>query len=160
MVRRAGWAGSAARARAERWCPRRPVRIPLLEPARLRCRRCRPRARRSHTPCRPGPGRGHGSAGTQAGQGLPISPASDRCGRRASAPRPLRPCSHAVTVGADAKICRPSGNLMHFGSASSQEITVDVVITIFPCVAGTFVYPDLTKRSQDHDLVNVQAKNS
>ncbi|WP_223160757.1 hypothetical protein, partial [Salinispora cortesiana] len=60
-----------------------------------------------------------------------------------------------VTVSRDAQALRPSGKLTHVGSASSQEILVDVAITIFPCLAGTFAFPDLTKPLQDHHLVNV-----
>ena len=63
---------------------------------------------------------------------------------------------HAVAVGGDPQVRGPSGKLTHVGSASSQEILVGVAITIFPCVAGTFAYPDLTKQSRDQTLVNVQ----
>jgi hypothetical protein len=62
---------------------------------------------------------------------------------------------HAVAVSRDAKIRGPSGKLLHVGSASTLEITVDVAITIFSCGAGTFAFLDLTKRSQDRSLVNV-----
>jgi hypothetical protein len=62
---------------------------------------------------------------------------------------------YAVAVGADAEICGPSGKLMHVESASSQETMTDVAITIFPCAAGTFAYPELTKRSQGRSPVNV-----
>jgi hypothetical protein len=62
---------------------------------------------------------------------------------------------HAVAVGADAKTVGPSGKLMHVGSASELGKLVDIAITIFSYVAGTFTHVDLTKRSQHHRLVNV-----
>jgi hypothetical protein len=63
---------------------------------------------------------------------------------------------HAGTVRADPQVLRPSGKLTHVESASSFRVLVDFAITIFPYAAGTFVYPGLTKPSQDHTPVNVQ----
>ena len=61
-----------------------------------------------------------------------------------------------LAVGGDTQVLGPSGKLTHVGGASAQEKMTDVAITIFPCTAGTFAYPDLTKRSQDHTSVNTQ----